>query len=138
MRVVESIEITRPPEHVWAVVADPENDPVWCEKVKRVEATGPRRWRVVHKPVPLRPPMELALEHVEVEPPRRLVLREEDEASVFQVEYELAETNEGTRFTQISDVEWKKLPRLLHRVFRKGVQRDVRTQIRALKQSLED
>ena len=137
MRVEESIVIDRSPEEVWALVADPGNDPAWCRKVKSVEPAGEDRWRVRHKPVPLRPDMELVLEHVELEPPARLRLREEDDASVFEVEYLLQPANGGTRFTQISDFEWKKLPRVLHGTFRRGVHRDVRGQLKALKAVLE-
>jgi uncharacterized protein YndB with AHSA1/START domain len=119
------------------VIADPLNDPRWCRKVKSVEGAGERQWTFTHKPVPLRPPMEMTLEQVDVQPPSRLVLREEDEASSFQVEYRLEPIETGTRFTQISDFEWKKLPRVLHGTFARGVRRDVRGQLRALKQLLE-
>ena len=99
------------------MVADPLNDPRWCDKVKSVELTGPNRWTAIHKPVPLRPAMELTLEDEDVEAPRRLKLREEDEASIFEVEYRLAPTESGTRLTQISQFEWKTLPRVLHGTF---------------------
>jgi hypothetical protein len=88
------------------VVADPRHDSRWCRKVKLVEATGERRWIVIHKPVPLHPPMELALEQLDVQPPSRLTLREEDEASIFHVEYRLVPIETGTRFTQVSEFEW--------------------------------
>ena len=137
MRVEESIEIARPPEDVWALVVDPCNDPKWCRKVRTVEAMGDRRWSVVHKPVPLRPPIELRLEQVEAEPHARIRLREEDEAAVLEIEYLLEPTAAGTRFTQVSEFDWKKLPRVLHSTFRRGVQRDVRGQLKALKGLLE-
>lgn len=92
---------------------------------------------VIHKPVPLRPAIELSLEFVELEPPQRLILREEDEASVFEVEYRLERTRSGTRFTQISEFEWKKPRRLLHRFLALGVERDVRNQLKELKRKLE-
>lgn len=119
------------------MVADPLNDPRWCRKVKSVEEAGNGRWAVNHKPVPLRPSMALTLEHLEVEPPSRLTLREEDDASVFDVEYRLEPSDVGTRFTQVSEFEWKKLPRVLHRTFARGVRRDLRGQLQALKQLLE-
>jgi hypothetical protein len=118
-------------------VVEPANDPRWCRKVKFVEPAGVGRWRVLHKPVPLRPPIELILEHLELRPAERLALREEDEASVFEVEYRLEPRGAGTRFTQISDFEWKTRPRVLHRAFEHGVRRDVRRQVRALKRLLE-
>ena len=137
VRVEESIEIARPPEEVWAVVADPTNDPRWCRKVKAVEPAGERRWNVTHKPVPLRPAVELIVEQVEADPPERMRMREEDGASVFHVEYLLAPSPAGTRFTQVSEFEWKALPRFLHGVFGRGVRGDVRSQLRALKRLLE-
>jgi Polyketide cyclase / dehydrase and lipid transport len=105
--------------------------------VKSVKATGENRWIVSHKPVPLRPSMELVLELEEAEPPRRLTLRQEDDASVFHVEYRLDPEERGTRFTQVSEFDWKSLPRVLHGTFARGVQRDVRNQLRALKRLLE-
>jgi hypothetical protein len=81
--------------------------------------------------------MELELEQLDLQPPSRLTLREEDEASVFHVEYRLEPIDTGTRFTQVSEFEWKKLPRILHGTFARGVRRDVRGQLRALKSLLE-
>ncbi len=138
IRIEESIEIARSPQDVWDTVVDPLNDPRWCTKVKSVKASGEDRWTVTHKPVPLRPPMEMVVEQLEVVPPQRLKLREEDEASTFEVEYRLQVTDTGTRFTQISEFEWKRLPRFLHRTFERGVRRDVRNQLQALKRLLED
>lgn len=138
MRIEESIEIARPPQDVCDVVIDPCRDPEWCAKVKSVESVSESRWRVIHKPVPLRPAVELTLDQLDCDPPRRVRLRQEDDASVFDVEYRLEARGGGTHFTQISDVEWKSLPRILHGTFRRGVQRDVRIQLRSLKRLLED
>lgn len=118
-------------------MGDPVNDPRWCRKVKSVEPAGEHRWLVVHKPVPLRGPIELTVEQLDVQPPNRLTLREEDEASVFHVEYRLEPSEAGTRFTQISEFDWKKLPRALHATFARGVRRDVRRQLLGLKRLLE-
>jgi uncharacterized protein YndB with AHSA1/START domain len=122
---------------VWALIAEPLNDPRWCAKVKKVEVAGDNRWTATHKPVPLRPPMELVVEHLEVEPPKRLKLREEDKTSSFDVEYRLEAVDAGTRLTQVSEFEWKRLPRILHGTFARGVRRDVRAQLRDLKRLLE-
>jgi Polyketide cyclase / dehydrase and lipid transport len=81
--------------------------------------------------------MELALEHLDVQPPSRLTMREEDEVSIFNVEYRLESAQAGTRFTQTSEFEWKSLPRILHGTFARGVGRDVRGQLQALKRLLE-
>jgi uncharacterized protein YndB with AHSA1/START domain len=137
VRVEESVEISRSPREVWEFVAEPTNDPLWCRKVKAVEQVGPNRWRVIHKPVPLRPSAELSVEHLGVDAPSQLRMREADDASVFNVEYRLEPTATGTRLTQASDFEWKKLPRVLHKTLARGVRRDIRGQLQALKDVLE-
>jgi uncharacterized protein YndB with AHSA1/START domain len=137
VRVEEAIKIARPPETVWAVVADPRNDPRWCRTVKSVDMVGERRWRVMHKPIPLRPPRELQLMQLEAQPPHRLALRQEDAAAVFNVEYRLEPTQTGTRFTQVSEFTWKSLLRVLHGSFGRAVRREVRGQLRTLKAVLE-
>ncbi len=137
MRVEESVEIARSIEDVWAFVADPLNDPRWCRKVKSVDPSGARRWTVLHQPVPLRPAVELVLEHIEEQAPTRLTMREDDAASIFHVEYQLGSSGTGTKFTQTSSIEWRTLPGLLHGVFNRGVRRDVRAQLRTLKRVLE-
>jgi uncharacterized protein YndB with AHSA1/START domain len=137
MLVEESIEIRRPPEVVWAVVSDPRNDPRWCPKVKSVQAAGAQRWDVQHRPVPLRPSTLIRVEHLVREEPYLLTMREEDDASIFDVEYRLEASSDGTRFTQISAFQWKTLPRVLHRTFERGVRRDVKRQLRELKRLLE-
>ena len=62
---------------------------------------------------------------------------EEDEASSFKVEYRLAPSCAGTRFTLISEFELKRLPRVLHGTFARGVRRDVRSQLQRVKRLLE-
>jgi uncharacterized protein YndB with AHSA1/START domain len=136
-RVEEAILIARPPGAVWAVVADPRNDPRWCRTVRSVDLAGERRWRVVHKPIPLRPPRELALQQLEGRPPRQLTLLQEDVAAVFHVRYSLEPDGGGTRFTQVSEFAWKRLPRVLHGMFERAVRREVRGQLRTLKALLE-
>jgi hypothetical protein len=49
--------------------------------------------------------MTLTVEQLELDPRRRLKLRETDEASVFEVEYQLEATRQGTRSTQISEFQ---------------------------------
>jgi hypothetical protein len=137
MRIAESVQMQRSPQDVWAFVVDHRNDPLWCRKVKSVELAGTARWKITHKPLPLRPAMTLVLEQLELDPPRFLKLRAEDDASVFDIEYRLEPADHGTWFTQVSEFRWKKLPRLLHGAFALGVRRDVLVQLRSLKRLLE-
>jgi carbon monoxide dehydrogenase subunit G len=137
VRVAESIEIRREIEEVWHFVSDPSNDPAWCPKVKSVDRLSPDRWVLHHKPIPLRPATVLTVDQVTIEPPHRSVLREEDQASIFDVEYRLEPTAAGTRFTQVSEFRWKTLPMLVQRLLAPGVRRDLRRQLTKLKRTLE-
>src|SRR5437588_12781190 len=113
VRIEACVDVARAPSEVWEFVADHLNDPQWCRKVRAVERAGESRWNVWHKPVPLRPVALLELEHVRADAPSRLVMREEDETSAFEVEYLLEPTATGTCLTQVSSLRWKRLPRLL-------------------------
>ena len=83
-------------------MADRANDPHWCRKVKAVERTNDGEWNVWHRPVPLRPVALLKTQHIRAEAPTYLAMLEEDDASVFIVEYRLDPTPSGTALTQIS------------------------------------
>jgi uncharacterized protein YndB with AHSA1/START domain len=135
--VEESVDIARPPETVWDFVVDPTKDTQWCPKVRSVQPIGASRWKVVHKPVPVRPAVELSVQQLALDPPSRLVIREEDQTSVFTVIYRLERIPAGTRFTQVSEVEWKRVPRVFRGLFTRGVRRDVRGQLKTLKRVLE-
>jgi uncharacterized protein YndB with AHSA1/START domain len=137
VRVEERIEIARAREEVFDFVADHRNDPKWCRKVKAVQPVGDGRWKVWHRPVPLRPAVVLETAHLRMDPPAYLAMREEDGGSVFDVEYRLDEIADGTRLTQVSEFQWKRLPRPLQRVLALGVRRDVAAQLQDLKRCLE-
>jgi uncharacterized protein YndB with AHSA1/START domain len=142
MRIERDVVIARAPEQVWDFVADARNDPRWCPKVDSVEQVhgdGPApdaRYRVRHRPKPLRGPVELSMEVVECEPPRRLRLREEDDDGVFDVVYELEPVDGGTRLTQIDQIDWK-ISKLAFPIARVMVGRDLSRQLAALKRLLE-
>ena len=142
MRIERSTTIARPPERVWDLIADARNDPRWCHKVMSVEQVhgdgpGPgARYRVVHRPKPLRGPVDLTMEAVEFDPPRRLRWREEDDDAVFDVVYELEPGPGGTRLTQIDEIDWK-IAKLAQPIGRFMVGRDLARQLAALKRLLE-
>jgi hypothetical protein len=123
MRVEEAIGIARAPETVWARGRRPAQRPPVVSHGESVDVLSEHRWRVMHKPIPLRP--------------HRLALRQDDAATVFNVEYRLEPTQTGTRLTQVSEFAWKRLPRVLHRAFGLAVRREVRGQLRTLKALLE-
>jgi deazaflavin-dependent oxidoreductase (nitroreductase family) len=143
MRIEKSIEIARPLDAVWELAADPRNDPRWCEKVasvEQVEGTGPgsgARYRVMHRPLPVKPAQELQVSVEGFEPPRRLRLREEDEDGVFDVAYVLEPLGPAaTRISQVDEIEWK-IPRFQRPIARLTVGRHIGRQLRTLKRLLE-
>jgi uncharacterized protein YndB with AHSA1/START domain len=113
MHIEKTQDIARPPEEVWAFIADARNDPRWCHKVDSVDQVageGPglgAKYRVLHRPRPRKPPSELVMEVVEYDQPRRLRWREEDEDAVFNVVYQMQSTGTGTRLSQIDDIDWR-------------------------------
>lgn len=142
MKLERSIEIAQPIDAVFEFVADARNDPAWCTKVRsveQVEGDGPgpgARYRVVHRPIPLRPPRELDMTCLAWEPPQRIEWREDDGVDVFEVTYELVATAAGTRMTQCSAFTLG-APVPAHPILRWGIGRDVAKQLRALKRELE-
>jgi uncharacterized protein YndB with AHSA1/START domain len=142
MHIEKTQDIARPPEEVWAFIADATNDPRWCHKVDSVdqvagEGPGPgAKYRVLHRPRPRKPPSELVMEVVEYDQPRRLRWREEDEDAVFNVVYQLQSAGTGTRLSQIDDIHWK-ISKLALPIARMMVSRDMARQLASLKRTLE-
>ena len=131
-----TITIARPPEEVFAFVADPRNDPLWCDRVHAVEPVGKGEFRVMHKPLRMQPrPYELRMRLLESDPPRRLRWDETDRDGTLIVEYELSATPEGTLFRQRSDLSG--LSRRVRFFARRTIPRHIAEQARALKRCLE-
>jgi uncharacterized protein YndB with AHSA1/START domain len=144
MSVVRSIEIARPPEEVFAFLADARNDPRWCASVVACEqqvgeGPGPgSRYLAQHKPTPFHRVMPRAIEVVAYEPARLLRWRQEDGNGVFHIAYEVEPEGEGARFTQRDRIEWKvpaAVGRLAERLF---VRRHIGEQMEAVKRLLEE
>jgi uncharacterized protein YndB with AHSA1/START domain len=143
MGVERSVEIARPPEEVFAFLADARNDPRWCGTVvaceqRAGEGPGPgARYEARHKPTPFHRTMPRAIEVVEYDPPRRLRWRQEDGNGVFHITYEVEPAARGTRFTQRDAIDWKvpgPVGRMAERLF---VRRHIGEQMAGLKQHLE-
>jgi uncharacterized protein YndB with AHSA1/START domain len=143
MRIEKTIVIEHPVDKVWEYIADGRNDPQWCDKVvsvQQVTGAGPgpdASYRVVHRPVRLKKPRQLAVTVQEFDPPRRMRVREEDDDGVFTVTYDLAPAGEATRLTQRDQIEWR-IPRFQLPIARRMVSRDIENQFAALKRVLED
>ncbi|MBA3263609.1 MAG: SRPBCC family protein [Thermoleophilaceae bacterium] len=142
MRIEKTVKIARAVGEVWEFVADARNDPQWCEKVVSVEqlaGDGPgreARYRVMHRPRPFKPAVELTMDVVEFDPPHRLRWREEDEDAVFNVLYDLEPAASGTRLNQVDDIDWK-IKKAALPIARLMASRDIGRQFRSLKRLLE-
>ena len=116
-----SITIARAPEDVYAFLADPRNDTLWCVRVRAVESLGAGEYRVMHKPPRLQPrPYALQMRLLAADPPRRLRWEETDRDGTLLVDYDLSGLHARVRF----------LARLT-------IPRHVAEQARALKEHLE-
>lgn len=142
MRIERSIVIERPIAEVFGFVADARNDTLWCSKVlaaSQSEGDGPgpgARYKVLHRPIPLRPAREIDHRCLDWAPPRHLTWREDDGHDTLVVTYQLEKLGDSTRMTQITDARLA-APRALHPLMRAGIGHDIHRQLRALKVLLE-
>ncbi|UTI65169.1 SRPBCC family protein [Paraconexibacter antarcticus] len=142
MRVARSILINRPVTDVFAFVADPLNDRIWCPKIEHVEpapvdAGQTTTYRVRHRPVPLLPARDMAYTLVASEPPHLIRWHEDDGHDVIDVTYSLEARGTSTWFTQ-SDEARLGGPRVLHPIIKAGIGHDLAAQLKRLRRHLED
>jgi uncharacterized protein YndB with AHSA1/START domain len=143
MVIEKTVLIARPIEEVWGYVSDLRNDAEWCDKILSVEQVtgdGPGRnagYSVVHRPIRLKQPKQLAVTVVEFDPSRWMRLREEDADGIFDVTYELQPAADATQLTQRDQIDWK-IPRFQRPIARRMVSRDIERQFSALTRLLEE
>ncbi len=143
MRIEKSVEIDRPAEDVFALIRDPNNDPLWCPTVRestQVEGDGPTVaavYKQVHKPGPAKP-TELTVELVAIDAPRHLHLKSIDDLGWFDVHYRLADRPDGgTRLTQIDQTHFHGVATLLQPIMWLAINAGITRQFRRLKHLLE-
>jgi uncharacterized protein YndB with AHSA1/START domain len=143
MAIERSIEIARPPEEVFAFVADARNDPRWCSTVvscEQLAGDGPgtgARYEARHKPTPVHRVMPRSIEVVEYAPPRLMRWRQEDSNGVFLIAYEVEPVAAGARLTQRDTIEWKVPGPVASVAERLFVRRHIGEQMADLKRLLE-
>jgi uncharacterized protein YndB with AHSA1/START domain len=142
MRIEESVEIDRPPEEVFAYVADPEHLPEWSGIVQEVRKEGqgqPQegdRFTTAAKFLGRR--FETPMEVVAHEPPRRHSDR--STGGPFEQEYTfIVEETEGggTRLTQVAEGEPAGFFRLVGPLLEMAGRRQFRADLENLKALLE-
>jgi polyketide cyclase/dehydrase/lipid transport protein len=111
MRVVESIEIERPPEDVWAVISDPGTHVRWRPSVRefRPVADGPLAVGSHVREVLAWRGREIVLDDVvtALDAPRRLGIRGGWTAADFELELVLEPVAQGTKVT----MDWPFYPK---------------------------
>ena len=135
-----SVEIDRPVEDVFAVVADPRNDAKWCPRVSDCEqrqgeapAVG-ASYDVTHRPT-LHRPHTRRIELIDFEPPTRVRSRQRDKVAEFTITYLLEARRGATVLTQRDDIRFR-TP--LHRLVGKPIiRRHMGDQLENLKRLLE-
>ncbi len=139
--VTESIVIARPPEDVFAVVADPERDPEWCVLVPESHFTGDAETGLGTYEFVQRIPIHRVTpgwgEILESDPPRLLKSRSGFERTELQTTIELEAVADGTRITQTNAVRWLGWQRFMSPLLERATRRAIVDQLAALKQLLE-
>ena len=141
MRLDGAVEIGRPVDEVFAFVADPRNDPLWCPRVISCRQTGGQGpgpdacYEVEHNPT-LQRRHTRWIDVAEWDPPRRLVTRQSDDVAEFTITYLLDPTPQGTRIQQIDEIRWR-IARPFRPMARLIVGRHIGDQLGRLKTVLE-
>ncbi len=117
MKIVFSIFVRRPPETVWAFLANPENMLLWNSNVTHVSPSSftdikqGYRYTITYHLHGNSNATQFQAEIVHFEPPSKLVTRHtEGQASpnrdrIIEETYELSERNGGTFLTQTMQIE---------------------------------
>lgn len=136
-----TIEIARPLEEIFDVVADPRNDRRWCPRVGDCQQTfgdAPRigaRYELEHNPT-LQRPHGRRIEIIEFDRPNRVVSIQEDNVARFKLSYVLESMSSGTRLHQRDEIDWHIGP-LSRPIGKRIINRHIGAQLRSLKALLE-
>ena len=137
MKYEHELEIERPPEDVYAFLADPENLPKWQNEVLEVRREGETRFTEVRTFVGRR--VESTIDVTSAEPPRELALRAAAGPVRFSVRHLLEPAGEGrTRLRIVGEAEGAGgIFKLGGTLLRRAVERRARDDFERLKQLLE-
>ena len=137
MKYEHELEIARPPEDVYAFLADPENLPKWQHEVLEVRRESDMRFTEIRTFVGRR--IESTLEVTAAEPGREFGLRSSAGPVHFAVRHLLEPAGEGgTRLRVMGESEGAGgLFKLGGRLLRRAVERRAREDFQQLKELLE-
>jgi uncharacterized protein YndB with AHSA1/START domain len=135
VRLEHTLVVARPPEEVFAFLADPDNLPRWQTGVVEVRREGDRRHVEVRSFLGRR--LEQTLVVTEYDPPRRLDLAVVEGPLPLRISHTLEAEDGGTRILFVGEGEPRGLPRLLAGVAAKAVELQSQHDFAKLKRILE-
>jgi len=141
VRAELSIAIDRPPEDVFAYLADVANLTVWQSGVHSAEIEGggaaAAGARVVESRTMLGKEMTTTLEIVDFEPPRLFTLRALDGPALLTIRHELEPSGGETELRVVVEGEVKHMPGFAAGLMMRGAERQFRKDFERLKRLLE-
>jgi carbon monoxide dehydrogenase subunit G len=141
VRAELSIAIDRPPEDVFAYLADVSNLTEWQSGVHSAEIEGGGAAiagaRVVESRTMLGKDMTTTLEIVDFEPPRLFTLRALDGPALLTIRHELEPSGGATELHVVVEGEVKHMPGFAAGLMMRGAERQFRKDFERLKRLLE-
>jgi carbon monoxide dehydrogenase subunit G len=141
VRAELSIAIDRPPEDVFAYLADVSNLTEWQSGVHSAEIEGggaaTAGARVVESRTMLGKEMTTTLEIVDFEPPRLFTLRALDGPALLTIRHELEPSGGETELRVVAEGEVKHMPGFAAGLMMRGAERQFRKDFQRLKRLLE-
>ena len=141
VRAELSIAIDRPPEDVFAYLADVSNLTEWQSGVHSAEVEGggaaTAGARVVESRTMLGKEMTTTLEIVDFEPPRLFTLRALDGPALLTIRHELEPSGGETELRVVVEGEVKHMPGFAAGLMMRGAERQFRKDFERLKRLLE-
>ncbi len=141
VRAELSIAIDRPPEDVFAYLADVSNLTAWQSGVHSAEIEGggaaTAGARVVESRTMLGKEMTTTLEIVDFEPPRLFTLRALDGPALLTIRHELEPSGGETELHVVVEGEVKHMPGFAAGLMMRGAERQFRKDFERLKRLLE-
>jgi carbon monoxide dehydrogenase subunit G len=139
IRIEHSLEISRPPEEVFALLVDLDRLPDWQSSAIEARSDGPLELgSLVHEKRRFLG-RELAdeLEVVAFDPPRRLTLRSQGGPLKLTVDHELEPNGGGTRLTVVASGKPGGMMKLAGPMIKRTAGEEIRSDFARLKELLE-
>jgi carbon monoxide dehydrogenase subunit G len=139
IRIEHSLEISRPPEDVFAVLVDLDRLPDWQSSAIEARSDGPLELgsHVHEKRRFLGRELADELEVVAFDPPRRLTLRSQGGPLRLTVDHELVPNGGGTRLTVVASGKPGGVMKFAGPMIERRAREEIRSDFDRLKELLE-